>query len=78
MGQAVLFRGESDITMRGMEMKNPFPYSDNHKRYYTYAYALKQRFGERVARVSLNGGFTCPNIDGNRGIGGCTYCASGS
>ena len=59
-------------------MKNPFPYSDNHKRYYTYAYALKQRFGERVARVSLNGGFTCPNIDGSHGIGGCTYCASGS
>lgn len=27
-------------------------------------------------KISLNGGFTCPNIDGTKGIGGCTYCSS--
>ena len=53
---------------------NPFPYSDNNKRYHTYAYALKQRFGGRVSRISLNAGFTCPNLDGSRGTGGCSYC----
>lgn len=35
---------------------------------------LKQRFGERVYRVGLCGGFTCPNRDGTLGWGGCTFC----
>ena len=59
-------------------MENPFPYSDNNKRYHTYAYALKQRFGGRVSRISLNAGFLCPNLDGHKGFGGCSYCLSGS
>ncbi len=56
-----------------------FPYSDNNKRYHTQSFYLKQRFGCKVIKISLNGGFTCPNIDGTKGLGGCTYCsASGS
>ncbi len=35
---------------------------------------LKGRFGERVYKVSLRGGFTCPNRDGTRGEDGCTFC----
>lgn len=58
---------------------NPFAYTSDNKRYHTFSYALHQRFGRKVCKVSLNAGFSCPNIDGTRGTGGCTYCsASGS
>ncbi len=57
---------------------NPFVYSDSNKRYYTYDYYLKTTFGRKVARVPIDGGFTCPNIDGTCGTGGCIYCAGGS
>ena len=57
-------------------MKNPFPYSDDNKRYLTQNYYLRKRFGEKVFKVSLNGNFTCPNLDGTKGKGGCTYCSS--
>lgn len=43
-------------------------------RYYAYNFALKQRFGHRVQRVSVDAGFTCPNVDGTVAIGGCTFC----
>lgn len=56
-------------------MNNPFPYSDSNKRYHTQNYALRQHFGGKVFKVSLNAGFTCPNIDGSRGFGGCSYCS---
>ncbi len=57
---------------------NPFPYSDSNKRYYTFEYYLRRRFGEKCARISLDAGFTCPNIDGSCGVGGCIYCLDGS
>lgn len=57
---------------------NPYPYSDSNKRYMTYDWYLKQRFGGKVAKVALNIGTTCPNLDGSRGHGGCIYCKSGS
>lgn len=60
-------------------MENNFKYSDDIKRYHTWNYYLRHRFGCKVFKVSLNAGFTCPNIDGTKGVGGCTYCsASGS
>ena len=37
---------------------------------------LKERFGERVQKVPLDAGLTCPNRDGTRGTGGCIYCDS--
>lgn len=43
-------------------------------RYYSYSYALNQRFGYRVQKVSIDAGFTCPNVDGTVAIGGCTFC----
>lgn len=55
---------------------NPFTYSDTNKRYHTYDYFLRTKFGKKVFKVSLDGGFTCPNIDGTKGIGGCTYCSA--
>lgn len=57
---------------------NPFEYSDTNKRYHTYDYYLKHRFGEKCGKVTLDCGFTCPNIDGTCGFGGCIYCLGGS
>ncbi len=44
------------------------------QRYYTFNKFLKERFGERVQKVTLDAGFTCPNRDGTKGTGGCIYC----
>lgn len=43
-------------------------------RYHAYNYFLRQKFGERVQKVSLDAGFTCPNVDGSVAVGGCTFC----
>ncbi|MBQ2824255.1 MAG: TIGR01212 family radical SAM protein [Oscillospiraceae bacterium] len=56
-------------------MDDKFRYSDTNKRYHTQNYYLRKKFGKKVIKVSLNGGFTCPNKDGTRGRGGCTYCS---
>lgn len=37
---------------------------------------LKRHFGQKVIKLSIDGGFTCPNRDGTRGVGGCTFCSS--
>ena len=54
---------------------NPFLYSDTNKRYYTYDYYLRHHFGAKCAKLPLDAGFTCPNIDGRCGRGGCIYCS---
>ncbi len=54
---------------------NPFKYSNTNKRYHTYDYYLKNQFGGKVAKIPLDCGFTCPNIDGTKGVGGCIYCS---
>jgi radical SAM protein (TIGR01212 family) len=43
-------------------------------RYFSYGYFLRQLFGQRVQKVSLDAGFTCPNVDGTVAVGGCTFC----
>ena len=43
-------------------------------RYLNYNQILKTEFSERVQKISINAGFTCPNRDGSKGTGGCTYC----
>ena len=55
--------------------RNPFPYSDSNKRYYTYDYYMKQKYGGKCVKIPLDAGFTCPNIDGKCGYGGCIYCS---
>ncbi len=59
-------------------MPNPYPYSDTNKRYQTYDYYTKHRFGGKCARAPLDIGCTCPNKDGVCGTGGCIYCLDGS
>lgn len=58
---------------------NKFPYTFDNKRYHTYNYFLKTKYHHKIAKVSLNAGFTCPNRDGKSGYGGCIFCSdSGS
>ena len=60
-------------------MINTFKYSNSNKRYHTLDYYYKNRFNEKIFKVSLNANFSCPNIDGTIGYGGCIYCSkSGS
>jgi len=44
------------------------------KRYLDYSSFIKSTFGERVQKIALDIGFSCPNRDGSKGYGGCTYC----
>ena len=55
-----------------------FTYTNTNKRYHTLDYFYKKKFGSKVFKISLNGGFTCPNIDGTVGYGGCIFCSEGS
>jgi len=48
------------------------------KRYFDYSSFIKLNFGERVQKISLDVGFSCPNRDGSKGYGGCTYCNNNS
>ncbi len=43
-------------------------------RYLNYNQVLKSEFNERIQKITINAGFTCPNRDGSKGVGGCTYC----
>ncbi len=45
---------------------------------HTFGQYLLARHGERVHKVAINAGFTCPNRDGSQGIGGCTFCNNSS
>ena len=42
--------------------------------YSDFATFLNRHFSEKVQKISINAGFTCPNRDGTKGVGGCTYC----
>lgn len=42
--------------------------------YYNYPSYLREVFNERVQKITIDAGFTCPNRDGTKGYGGCTYC----
>ena len=59
-------------------MNNPYPYSDTNKRYYTFDYYTKHRFGGKCGKAPLDIGCGCPNKDGTCGTGGCIYCRDGS
>lgn len=54
---------------------NIFPYTLDNKRYQTFNYYLKSRYHGKVAKVILDGHFTCPNRDGSKGYGGCVFCS---
>ena len=45
------------------------------ERYLKFSNWLKDKFGERVLKICVDGGFTCPNRDGKCGVGGCIFCS---
>lgn len=47
------------------------------KRYYSLDYYIRQTYGEKLYKIALDGGMTCPNRDGTLGTGGCIFCSSG-
>ena len=51
--------------------KNPF----GDLRYHSISTWLKREFGEKTIKLAIDGGFTCPNRDGFKGVGGCTFCS---
>lgn len=56
-------------------INNPFPYSMDNKRYHTLNYYFKNKYHQKIAKIPLHAGFTCPNRDGKKGVGGCTFCS---
>ena len=46
----------------------------DHFRYHDFATFLRRYFEGKVQKISIHAGFTCPNRDGSKGVGGCTYC----
>ncbi len=46
------------------------------KKFHTWNYEMREHFGEKVFKVMLDAGFTCPNRDGSIAIGGCTFCSA--
>lgn len=61
---------------RTQRESNPYKFTDSNKRYFTYDYYLRREFGGKCAKIPIDAGFTCPNIDGKCGIGGCIYCSA--
>ena len=49
----------------------------NGKPYHSLDYMLRETFGEKVYKVTLNGGMSCPNRDGKLGSRGCIFCSEG-
>jgi uncharacterized protein len=65
-------RGSIEVQIACADMSNELPYN-------LFSQNLRTRFGEKVFKVTLDAGFDCPNRDGTKTRGGCTFCdASGS
>ncbi|MCM1315774.1 MAG: TIGR01212 family radical SAM protein [Alistipes senegalensis] len=58
--------------------KNPFIFSYDNKRYHTLNYHNRMAYGRKIYKSVLDCGFSCPNVDGTKGTGGCTFCDGGS
>lgn len=58
----------------GNAVHQRFDWRNQGLRYYAYNFHLRRLFGHRVQRVSVDAGFTCPNVDGTLATGGCTFC----
>jgi radical SAM protein (TIGR01212 family) len=67
-------RGQTIMIENTVAHSTPRLWGD--KRYHTWNYYLRQNFGEKVFKVPLDAGFTCPNRDGKITTGGCTFCSA--
>jgi len=52
--------------------------ADLEARIYSFSRFLREKYGEKVWKVAVDAGFTCPNRDGHKGAGGCIYCRNDS
>lgn len=48
----------------------------DNKPYYSLNLFLRNKFKEKIIKITLDGGFTCPNRDGKISFGGCTFCST--
>ena len=55
-------------------MTDQVPLRWGEKPYHSLDYALRQQFGEKIYKLTLSTGCTCPNRDGTLGTGGCIFC----
>lgn len=60
------------------QRENPFPFSIDNKRYHTLNFHYQKKFSGRVFKAAINAGFTCPTLDGTKGVGGCSFCLGGA
>ena len=58
-------------------IQNTMPLHYDEKRYYSLNTYCKETFGDKVYRLSINGGMSCPNRDGSLAYGGCSFCSEG-
>lgn len=68
---------KSSIGSADLSQRNPHRLADwrgEGLRYFAYNFYLRQKFGARVQKVSIDAGFTCPNVDGTVAKGGCVFC----
>ncbi len=63
-----------DVSVGYPHDRSSFDWRSDGLNYFSYSYYLKKVFGFRVQRVSVDAGFTCPNVDGTVAVGGCTFC----
>lgn len=56
-----------------MKRVNVYPWGDS-RRYNAVSNRIREKYGGRIQKVSINAGFTCPNRDGSKAFGGCIYC----
>lgn len=63
--------------MKDYNKAMPSSWQNYGKRFYSLDQYLKEQYGEKVYRISLNGGMTCPNRDGTKGTRGCIFCSRG-
>jgi uncharacterized protein len=57
----------------GKKISTVYPWG-HERRFNAFSEYFKKTYGERMQKVSIDAGFTCPNRDGSKGTGGCTYC----
>ena len=67
-------RPEDDATAESSASEGDLPWQTEGLRFNAFGRALRRRFGGRVQRVSIDAGFTCPNVDGTVTQGGCNFC----
>lgn len=65
------------VNIDGFKVSSIYPWGHD-RRYNAYSNFTRKKYGERIQKLSIDAGFTCPNRDGNLAFGGCTYCNNDS